>query len=68
MLDTVHLSDFWALTTDEATFVAPAGAREHLRSRILARHVHAMLEGDTTLITVYLEPGLKASVSNRWLL
>ena len=53
------------------TGVAPGGAEQplqHLRSRILARHTHAMLKRGVTLVTVYLEPGMRASRLNLWLL
>ena len=54
-------------TMDDAAFMAPAGVLRpfsYLRSRIIARHVNAMLKGGVTLLTVYLEPGLKASGLN----
>ena len=41
---------------------------KYLRSRILARHLHAMLKRGGTLVSVYLEPGLRASGLNLWLL
>ena len=58
-------------TMDDAAFMAPAGVQrplDYLRSRILARHFHAMLKGGVTLVTVYLEPGIKASGLNLWML
>ena len=58
-------------TLDDAAFMAPAGVQrplDYLRSRILARHVNAMLKGGVTLVTVYLEQGVKASGLNLWLL
>ena len=39
-----------------------------LRGRFLARHIHAMLKGGVTLVTVHLEPGMRASGLNLWLL
>ena len=56
---------------DDAAFMAPEGVEQpmnYLRSRILARHIHAMLKGGVTLVTVYLEPGTRASGLNLWLL
>ena len=50
----------------EAAVLAPEGLEhplQYLRSRILARHFHAMLKRGVTLVTVYLEPGLRASGS-----
>ena len=58
-------------TLDDAAFMAPEGVKrpvDHLRSRILARHVHAMLLGGVTSVTVYLEPGIRASGLTLWLL
>ena len=58
-------------TLDDAAFMAPAGVQrplDYLRSRIIARHAHAMLKGGVTLVTVYLEPGIRASGLNLWLL
>ena len=55
----------------EAADLAPEGLEhplQYLRSRILARHIHAMLKRGVTLVTVYLEPGLRASGLNLWLL
>ena len=55
----------------EAADLAPEGLEhslQYLRSRILARHFHAMLKRGVTLVTVYLEPGLRASGLNLWLL
>ena len=55
----------------EAALLAPEGLEhplQYLRSRILARHFHAMLKRGVTLVTVYLEPGLRASGLNLWLL
>ena len=56
---------------EEAADLAPE-ALEHplryLRSRILERHIHAMLKRGVTLVAVYLEPGLRASGLNLWLL
>ena len=54
-----------------AAFMAPEGVEQPmnlLRSRILARHMHTMLEGGATLVTVYLEPGMRASGLNLRLL
>ena len=56
---------------EEVTFLAPEGVEQplhYLRSRILARHPHAMLKGGVTLVTVYLEPGTQALELNLWLL
>ena len=56
---------------DEAALLAPEGVMQllqYLRSCILARHTHAMLEGGVTLVTLYLEPGMRASGLNLWLL
>ena len=58
-------------TMDDAAFMAPAGVQrplDYLRSRILARHFNAMLKGGVTLVTAYLEPGIKATGLNLWLL
>ena len=55
----------------EAAELAPEGVERplhYLRSRILARHTHAMLKRGVTLVTVYLEPGMRASGLNLWLL
>ena len=55
----------------EAAVLAPEGLEhplQYLRSRILARHFHAMLKRAVTLVTVYLEPGMRASGLNLWLL
>ena len=55
----------------EAAVLAPEGLEhplKYLQSRILARHFHAMLKRGVTLVTVYLEPGLRASGLNLWLL
>ena len=49
---------------EEAAVLAPEGVEHplhYLRSRILARHTHAMLKRGVALVTVYLEPGLRAS-------
>ena len=51
----------------EAPFLALEGVvrpLQYLRSRILARHTHATLKGGVTLVTVYLEPGMRASGLN----
>ena len=56
---------------DEAAVLAPEGLEhplKYLQSRILARHFHAMLKRGVTLVTVHLEPGLRASGLNLWLL
>ena len=58
-------------TMDDAAFMAPAGVQRPLdysHSRISARHVHAMLKEGVTLVTVYLEPGIRAAGPNLWLL
>ena len=55
----------------EAAVLAPEGLEhplKYLQSRILARHFHAMLKRGVTLVTVYLEPGLRASGLNLFLL
>ena len=55
----------------EAADLAPEGLEHplpYLRSRILARHFHAMPKRGATLVTVYLEPGMRASGLNLWLL
>ena len=55
----------------EAAILAPEGVEHslhYLRSRILARHTHAMLKRGVTLVTVYLEPGMRASGLNLCLL
>ena len=55
----------------EAAVLAPEGLEhrlQYLRSRILARHFHAVLKRGVTLVTVYLEPGMRASELNLWLL
>ena len=55
----------------EAAILAPEGLEhplKYLQSRILARHFHAMLRRGVTLVTVYLEPGLRASGLNLWLM
>ena len=55
----------------EAAVLAPEGVEhrlQYLRSRILARYTHAMLKRGVTLVTVYLEPILRASGLNLWLL
>ena len=55
----------------EAAVLAPEGLDhplKYLQSRILARHFHAMLKRGVTLVTVHLEPGLRASALNLWLL
>ena len=41
---------------------------DFLRSRTLARHIHAMLKGGVSLVTVYLEPGVQVSGLNLWLI
>ena len=56
---------------EESAVLAPGGAEHplhYLRSRILARNIHAMLKRDVPLVTVYFEPGMRASVLNLWLL
>ena len=56
---------------EEAAFLAQGGVEQplhYLRSRILARHTHAMLKRGVTLVTVYLEPGMRASGINLWLM
>ena len=50
--------------------LAPGGVEhplQYLRSRILARHTHAMLKRGVILVTVYPEPGVRASGLNLWL-
>ena len=61
----------FAAMLDDAVFMAPEGVEQplnYLRSRILARHIHAMLKRGVTLVTVHLEPGIRASGLNLWLL
>ena len=41
---------------------------QNLRSRILAKRFHATVKRGVTLVTVHLEPGLRASGLNLWLL
>ena len=56
---------------EEAAVLAPEGVEhplQYLRSRILARLSHAMLKRGVTLVTVYLEPGMRASGLNLWVL
>ena len=56
---------------EEAAVLARGGVEQplhYLRSRILARHTLAMLQRGVTLVTVYLEPGMRASGLNLWLL
>ena len=56
---------------DEAAILAPESVEQPLpclHSRILARHTHAMLKRGVTFVTVYLEPGMRASGLNLWLL
>ena len=56
---------------EEAAVLAPGGVEQplhYLRSRILARHTHATLKRGVTFVTVYLEPGMRASGLNLWLL
>ena len=46
---------------EEAAVLAPEGVEHplhYLRSRILARHTHAMLKRGVALVTFYLEPGM----------
>ena len=55
----------------EAAELAPESVEHllhYLRSRILARHAHAMLTRGVTLVKIYLEPGMRASGLNLWLL
>ena len=52
---------------EEAAVLALEGVvqpLQYLAKRTLARHTHAMLKGGATLVTVYLEPGMRASWLN----
>ena len=56
---------------EEAAELAPEGVEQplqYLRSRILARHFHAMLKRGVTFVTLHLEPDMRASGLNLWLL
>ena len=66
----MHISssvpDEFESALDDAAFTTPEGVErplDYLRSRILARHTHAMLR-----VTAYLEPGIRAPGLNLWLL
>ena len=55
----------------ELAVLAPGSVEQplhYLRSLILARHTHAMLKRGVALVTVYLEPGMRAAGLNLWLL
>ena len=54
---------------EEVAVLAPEGVEHplhYLRSRTLARHTHAMLKRGVTLVTVYLEPGMRVLGLTLW--